>query len=273
MKTCYSSLPSPGKDNVPKYSSSSSPPPLASPSSTSLDSHLTTEDSSLYTAELDSANFYASYQTKSDQISLTSCNSSNIPCVLFQSTGYVTYSALGSFFIPMSFMLFFYWRIYVVASRATRALKRGYKTTGKSKNENRAEERLTLRMHRGYICENVNNRHQLISSMSSNISSSNCHTSSFITTDSSPKSKKTLIKLSEFLVAELPAGWRRLAAGNAGSRDFSSPRETRAEVFPQTLTDKSFPQQNLTTNRRASTECPIRRPKSCGARSRSLCIN
>lgn len=48
----------------------------------------------------------------------------------------------------MLFMLFFYWRIYLVASRTTKALKRGYKST-KGSHGTAEEERLTLRMHRG----------------------------------------------------------------------------------------------------------------------------
>lgn len=43
--------------------------------------------------------------------------------------GYVVYSALGSFYIPMFVMLFFYWRIYRAAVRTTRAINQGFKTT------------------------------------------------------------------------------------------------------------------------------------------------
>jgi octopamine receptor len=53
----------------------------------------------------------------------------------------------------MLFMMFFYWRIYLVASRTTKALKRGYKSTKKS-GTGAEEERFTLRMHRGVTaCE------------------------------------------------------------------------------------------------------------------------
>ncbi|KAI1306025.1 Octopamine receptor 1 [Halotydeus destructor] len=76
-------------------------------------------------------------------------------CTLFSEKGYVIYSALGSFYIPMLFMFFFYWRIYLVASRTTRALKRGYRTTKSSKSSQGTagspEERMTLRIHRGYM--------------------------------------------------------------------------------------------------------------------------
>ncbi|CAG2104342.1 unnamed protein product [Medioppia subpectinata] len=75
------------------------------------------------------------------------CQPSRGKCDLFQDKGYVIYSALGSFFIPMFVMVFFYWRIYLVASRTSRALARGYKTT---KCNGSHDERLTLRIHRGY---------------------------------------------------------------------------------------------------------------------------
>ncbi|XP_036341192.1 octopamine receptor Oamb-like [Rhagoletis pomonella] len=57
-------------------------------------------------------------------------------CELTNDRGYVVYSALGSFYIPMLVMLFFYWRIYRAAVRTTRAIKQGFKTT---KGENIAD--------------------------------------------------------------------------------------------------------------------------------------
>lgn len=50
-------------------------------------------------------------------------------CELTNDRGYVLYSALGSFYIPMLVMLFFYWRIYRAAVRTTRAINQGFKTT------------------------------------------------------------------------------------------------------------------------------------------------
>nr|XP_022918265.1 octopamine receptor Oamb [Onthophagus taurus]XP_022918266.1 octopamine receptor Oamb [Onthophagus taurus]XP_022918267.1 octopamine receptor Oamb [Onthophagus taurus] len=72
-------------------------------------------------------------------------------CELTNEVGYVVYSALGSFYIPMFVMLFFYWRIYRAAVRTTRAINQGFRTTKGSKGMgNRFEEqRLTLRIHRG----------------------------------------------------------------------------------------------------------------------------
>lgn len=50
-------------------------------------------------------------------------------CELTNEAGYVVYSALGSFYIPMLVMLFFYWRIYKAAVRTTRAINQGFRTT------------------------------------------------------------------------------------------------------------------------------------------------
>ncbi|XP_017848122.1 octopamine receptor Oamb isoform X2 [Drosophila busckii] len=72
-------------------------------------------------------------------------------CELTNDRGYVLYSALGSFYIPMFVMLFFYWRIYRAAVRTTRAINQGFKTTKGSKGigSRFEEQRLTLRIHRG----------------------------------------------------------------------------------------------------------------------------
>lgn len=60
-------------------------------------------------------------------------NQTTVPCKwtcdLADDRGYVVYSALGSFYIPMFVMLFFYWRIYRAAVRTTRAINQGFKTT------------------------------------------------------------------------------------------------------------------------------------------------
>ncbi len=69
-------------------------------------------------------------------------------CELTSGTGYVVYSALGSFYIPMMVMLFFYWRIYRAAVQTTRAINQGFRTTKTMRNRF-DESRLTLRIHRG----------------------------------------------------------------------------------------------------------------------------
>ncbi|XP_055616034.1 octopamine receptor Oamb isoform X1 [Toxorhynchites rutilus septentrionalis] len=69
-------------------------------------------------------------------------------CELTNDAGYVVYSALGSFYIPMFVMLFFYWRIYRAAERTTRAINQGFRTT-KGIGNRFDDNRLTLRIHRG----------------------------------------------------------------------------------------------------------------------------
>nr|UPT51562.1 biogenic amine receptor [Plutella xylostella] len=72
-------------------------------------------------------------------------------CELTNDAGYVIYSALGSFFIPMFVMLFFYWRIYKAAVRTTKAINQGFRTTkgAKGMGSRFDDNRLTLRIHRG----------------------------------------------------------------------------------------------------------------------------
>nr|ABI33825.1 putative octopamine receptor [Manduca sexta] len=69
-------------------------------------------------------------------------------CELTNDAGYVVYSALGSFYIPMFVMLFFYWRIYKAAVRTTKAINQGFRTT-KGMGSRLDDNRLTLRIHRG----------------------------------------------------------------------------------------------------------------------------
>jgi octopamine receptor len=76
-------------------------------------------------------------------------------CELTNDAGYVVYSALGSFYLPMFVMLFFYWRIYRAAVQTTRAINQGFRTTKGSRTiGNRFDEqRLTLRIHRLVLYE------------------------------------------------------------------------------------------------------------------------
>ncbi|XP_017483651.1 PREDICTED: octopamine receptor Oamb-like [Rhagoletis zephyria] len=95
-------------------------------------------------------------------------------CELTNDRGYVVYSALGSFYIPMLVMLFFYWRIYRAAVRTTRAIKQGFKTTKGSPREpstNRFDDsQLVLRMHRGRPCNTPQRTTLSVHSMSSTLS-------------------------------------------------------------------------------------------------------
>ena len=73
-------------------------------------------------------------------------------CALTSEPGYVIYSALGSFWIPMCVMVFFYWRIYRTAVRTMSALKRGVLTTKamhQPSSSTSDEQSVTLRVHRG----------------------------------------------------------------------------------------------------------------------------
>uniref|UniRef100_A0A1I8NXN0 G-protein coupled receptors family 1 profile domain-containing protein n=1 Tax=Stomoxys calcitrans TaxID=35570 RepID=A0A1I8NXN0_STOCA len=96
-------------------------------------------------------------------------------CELTNDRGYVLYSALGSFYIPMFVMLFFYWRIYRAAVRTTRAINQGFKTTKgcpqESRTTNRVDEsQLVLRIHRGRPCSTPQRTPLSVHSMSSTLS-------------------------------------------------------------------------------------------------------
>ena len=75
-----------------------------------------------------------------------------LACELTNDVGYVLYSAMGSFFLPMLVMMFFYYKIYLAAVETTKAINRGFKTTKKGGTggqnvEN--EHAVTLRIHVG----------------------------------------------------------------------------------------------------------------------------
>lgn len=111
-----------------------------------------------FTEELTSGNISSSLM---DELRLIFQNSTSRrcpkpQCALITNQGYVIYSALGSFYIPMLIMLFFYYRIYVVALKTSRALDRGFRTakSKRVKASTTTEEGgngpdVTLRIHRG----------------------------------------------------------------------------------------------------------------------------
>ena len=47
-------------------------------------------------------------------------------CELNRETGYVIYSAIGSFYAPMLVMIFFNWRIFRTATKTTQAIRQGW---------------------------------------------------------------------------------------------------------------------------------------------------
>ncbi|KPM10143.1 octopamine receptor oamb-like protein [Sarcoptes scabiei] len=153
------------KNHYPLKDCSSLPQPQSSSSSSikpSLFDISAEEKSSIESSSSRSLNNYRDY----DQVTIynqvtRSCRLPLPPiqCALFRNKSYVIYSALGSFFIPMFVMIFFYWRIYLVAIRTSRALKRGYRIT-KTSNQEENQERLTLRIHRGYAVEQQQQQQQ-----------------------------------------------------------------------------------------------------------------
>ncbi|NWY05199.1 ADA1A protein, partial [Nothoprocta ornata] len=63
-------------------------------------------------------------------------------CQITEEPGYVLFSALGSFYLPLTIILVMYCRVYVVARRESKGLTSGLKT------EKSHSEEVTLRIHR-----------------------------------------------------------------------------------------------------------------------------
>ncbi|KAM4836709.1 alpha-1A adrenergic receptor isoform 5-T5 [Thomomys bottae] len=63
-------------------------------------------------------------------------------CQINEEPGYVLFSALGSFYVPLAIILVMYCRVYVVAKRESRGLQAGLKT------DKSDSEQVTLRIHR-----------------------------------------------------------------------------------------------------------------------------
>ncbi|XP_045708868.1 alpha-1A adrenergic receptor isoform X4 [Phyllostomus hastatus] len=63
-------------------------------------------------------------------------------CQITEEPGYVLFSALGSFYMPLAIILVMYCRVYVVAKRESRGLESGLKT------DKSDSEQVTLRIHR-----------------------------------------------------------------------------------------------------------------------------
>ncbi|KAM6986482.1 alpha-1A adrenergic receptor [Aplochiton taeniatus] len=64
-------------------------------------------------------------------------------CQITEEPGYVLFSALGSFYVPLAVIVAMYCRVYVVARRETRGLEEGSKRVG------REMKGVKLRIHRG----------------------------------------------------------------------------------------------------------------------------
>ncbi|XP_052772667.1 octopamine receptor 1-like [Mya arenaria] len=76
-----------------------------------------------------------------------------VTCELTATTGYRIYAALGSFFIPMLVLVFFYFRIYLTAVRTAASIRKGVLTTKISNDISQpngyGEDEIHLRVHRG----------------------------------------------------------------------------------------------------------------------------
>ncbi|KAL4232421.1 octopamine receptor [Mactra antiquata] len=81
------------------------------------------------------------------------CLAETMTCELTPTRGYRIYAAMGSFFLPMLVMVFFYFRIYLTAIRTAASLRKGILTT-KASNElpntnGHSDDEIHLRVHRG----------------------------------------------------------------------------------------------------------------------------
>lgn len=149
------------------------------------------------------------------------CSPARTKCALFQNKGYVIYSALGSFYIPMFVMVFFYWRIYRVASSTSKALRRGYKTT---KCNGSHDERLTLRIHRGYNDENQSCGNPNASTyLSTHNDNNTLNTTTFCATSAKPRSPNLRPNLSDSQSIEHNQSTR-------GKRNRESKQTTRGTI-------------------------------------------
>ena len=74
------------------------------------------------------------------------CIHEDTKCELYLNRGYIIYSALGSFWLPVWVMAFFYWRIYSIAAHSTESVRRGVLN---KRNSGNPGETMTLRIHRG----------------------------------------------------------------------------------------------------------------------------
>lgn len=68
-------------------------------------------------------------------------------CRITEEPGYALFSALGSFYIPLAIILAMYCRVYTVAKRETKTLRKGNKGDGVE------TEGVMLRIHRGHTAQ------------------------------------------------------------------------------------------------------------------------
>lgn len=85
-----------------------------------------------------------------DVTNSTNCEPSPAICELTSTLGYRIYAALGSFFIPMLIMVFFYFQIFRVAIKTASSLRSGVLTTKQNTEYSLShDDKVVLRIHRG----------------------------------------------------------------------------------------------------------------------------
>lgn len=105
----------------------------------------------------DNYDYEGSGGVETDHIDTNCTDLSYLSCVLTTSKGYRIYSSIGSFYLPMCVMAFFYIRIYKTAVETAAALRKGTLTT-KTDGENATNDMsITLRIHRGRGYNNTAN--------------------------------------------------------------------------------------------------------------------
>lgn len=97
------------------------------------------------------------HQQLNDGNTLPVNDSTAYVCTVTTETGYVLFSALGSFYLPTLVILAVYWRIYRAAVKQTKFLESGTKTEKSS-----LSSEVTLRVHVGRASPSSTNHLQLV---------------------------------------------------------------------------------------------------------------
>ena len=171
----------------------------------------------------------SSYGNYSEAVTTTStpdpfgCELVKYPiCGLTSDPGYIIYSALGSFFIPVIIMSFFYCKIYRTAARTTSALKKGMLTmkTGSDVPSLSEDASVTLRIHRG-----GGSRVHLLSPSTSSISSK----------------RASSIRSDLDSITSLRRSMRSECGRMSSIKDYMRPNSLRAEACSKKLTAVQMP--------------------------------
>ena len=101
----------------------------------------------------DSKGNMTNYTDDNSSVSMDSvkfgCNATPPQCELISTQGYRIYSAMGSFYIPMFLMVFFYCKIYKAAVGVSSAIRTGILTSKQTDDLNQDNDPIILRIHRG----------------------------------------------------------------------------------------------------------------------------